>query len=393
MKQQNDRKTEYPDSRFDGVYRTGNTTPPKNGSPLVCILLMALIFTGGICSAMGIVNLHLLAALQQQPPQETVPILLQPNSGITAVEAAPQESEPVVPDAPFTLELSDAPETLPDTDVQTLAEASRVTVQLGDTLTCTGLVLTENGYILTSAHGVEDAQQIIVTLPGGEKHRAAVVGCDALSDLAVLYVRASSLTPATFGTLRFVDPGSKVTAVSSAGCTGGAIFRSDRSLQIGGQELPLLKTSAADAMATGSLWSANGTVLGVVSSRIGQFFDREEDDTAYVIPSATIKVVVDQLLSSGFVAGRPALGAQVEQLTDIHRNYWQLPCGLRITESSDDALQAGDILTCLNGQAVSDRETLYEILFSCRVGQTVQAEVYRGGQTVTVSVSLKEAGA
>ncbi len=394
MKHPNDSKAEYTDSRFDGVYRTGNTTPPKSGSLVVSFLLVSAIFLGGMLSAMGILNLHMLSTMQQEPEQETVPIRLQHNGLASAVDDMPRETAPSVPSTQFSLDLRDAPAagSTAATDVQAIADASRVTVQLSDTQVCTGLVLTENGYILTAAHGVEDAQQIIVTLPDGQKHCAALVGCDAFSDLAVLYIDAAALTPASFGSLRFIDPGSKVTAVSDEGCNGGAILQSDQTLEINGRALPLLKTSAADSMATGSLWSSNGTVLGVLSSRIGQLLDRTEEDTAYVIPSATIKVVVDQLLSSGFVAGRPALGAQTEELSDLHRNYWQLPRGLRITASSDDALQPGDILTRLNGQTVSDRETLYDVLFTCHVGQTVEAEVYRRGQTVSVQLKLQEAG-
>lgn len=390
MKQKNS-KTEQYEIWDAGTYQTGNTTPPKSGNPLVSVLLMLVILLGGLLSAMGIINLRLLAALQQQQPVETVPILLQPDATAPQHGKPNLETAPSIPDATISMELKESAKDtdhLPETDVQQIAHASLVTVQVADDAQCTGLVLSEKGYILTFAHLVCDADRILVTLPQGQTHRAALVGYDAFTDLAVLYIRATGLTPAVFSDGKTLSAGSKVNAFCGQQATGGTVFAADKVLDIGGIRLPLVKTSAATGEIAGSLWDSNGQVIGIISPRIRHFLKASGEDTAYVIPSVTVKSIVDQLLRSGFVAGRPSLGAQVEEITDIHQNYWKLPDGLRITHSVNPQLRDGDILISLNGREVADYDALFDILFSCHVGQQLQAVVYRDGKTVTVALSL-----
>lgn len=392
MKQKNS-KTEYSEVWDAGTYQTGNTTPPKNGNPVVTVLLILVIFLGGIASAMGIINLRLLAALNAQKPQQTVPILLQPNPSSPQQDDSHLQTEPSIPQATISMDLQDQlskEETIPDNDVEAVAAASRVTVQVSETESCSGLVLSADGHILTYAHLVCDAERILVKLLDGSTHRAALVGYDAYSDLAVIYIRASGLTPANFSTGRELASGSKVNAFCGNGCTGGTVFAADKALEVGSLQLPLLKTSAATGDATGSLWNSNGQVVGIISPRIGRFLQADDKDTAYVIPSVTVKNIVDQLLRRGFVSGRPSLGAKVEEVNNVHQNYWHLPSGLRITHCVNSALQDGDILISINGREVKSSDTLYEILFSCRVGQTVEAVVYRDGRTVSVTLSLNE---
>jgi serine protease Do len=133
-------------------------------------------------------------------------------------------------------------------------------------------------------------------------------------------------------------------------------------------------------------------VVGIISPRISLFLHNSEEETAFVIPSITVKQIVDQLLQQGFVSGRPSLGARVEEVTPIHQNYWQLPEGLRITHSTNPALLDGDILVSLQESTVHTIDDLYEMLFACRVGQSCRAQVYRDGYLVDVSLTLLEEG-
>lgn len=394
MKQKNS-KNEYVDIWDAGTYQTGNTTPPKKSNPLVAVLLMLVIFLGGIASALGIINLRLLAQLQQQQPQETLPIQLQPNKDLPQLgNNAALETAPSVPKADISMDLTDdadleKPE--PETNVETIATNSLVKVQLSEERQGYGLVLQENGYILTYAHLVNKTDRILVTLPDGTVHRAALVGSDAFSDLAVLYVRVTGLTAAAFSNVDHPETGSKVTALCSSSFSGGTVFDAEKPLDICGKKLPLLQTSAATGENAGFLFTESGQVLGMISPRIGKYLRTDGEDLAYVIPSTTIKTVVDQLLRRGFVAGRPCIGAAVEEVTDLYQNYWKLPDGLRITGVTNTALQEGDILISINGTKITNSDELYEMLISCRIGQKVQAVIFRGGKEITVSLSLNEA--
>ena len=274
MKQKNS-KNEYMDVWDAGTYQTGNTTPPKKSNPLVAVLLMLVIFLGGIASALGIINLRLLAQLQQQQTEETLPIQLQPNKDLPQLgNNAALETAPSIPKADISMDLSDEavfekPE--PETDVETIATRSLVKVQLSEDRQGYGLVLQENGYILTYAHLVNETDRILVTLPDGTVHRAALVGSDAFSDLAVLYVRVTGLTPAAFSNVDHPETGSKVTALCSSSFSGGTVFDAEKPLDICGKKLPLLQTSAATGEKAGFLFTENGQVLGVISPRIGKY--------------------------------------------------------------------------------------------------------------------------
>lgn len=394
MKQKNS-KNEYVDVWDAGTYQTGNTTPPKKSNPLVAVLLMLVIFLGGIASALGVINLRLLAQLQQQQPVETLPVQLQPNKDQPHLgNNAALETAPSIPKAEISMDLTDElpPEdTDSKTDVETIAANCAVQVQVSEDRQGFGLVLTENGYILTYAHLVNQAERILVTLPDGTIHRAALVGSDAFSDLAVLYVRVKGLNKATFSSEEKPETGLKVTALCDESFSGGTVFTAERKLDVCGKKLPLLQTSAATGEKAGFLFTENGQVLGIISPRIGKYLRSDEADLAYVIPSATVKTVVDQLLRRGFVAGRPTIGAAVEEVTDLYQNYWKLPDGLRITGVTNTELKEGDILISINGKKISSCDELYEILIACRVGQKVEAVIFRNGKEMTVTLNLNEA--
>ena len=223
-------------------------------------------------------------------------------------------------------------------------------------------------------------------------HKAKKAIHDSFSDLAVICISAYGLTPARFSDGNELTPGCKVAAYCGGEVTGGTVFATQSRLTIGDKNYPMLKTSAATGNTAGSLWGPKGQVVGIISPRISLFLHDSEEETAFVIPSITVKQIVDQLLQQGFVSGRPSLGARVEEVTPIHQNYWQLPEGLRITHSTNPALLDGDILVSLQESTVHTIDDLYEMLFACRVGQSCRAQVYRDGYLVDVSLTLLEEG-
>ena len=392
MKQRNS-KNEYMDNHDMGTYQTGNTTPPKQGNPLVTVLLILVIALGGMLSAMGIINLRLLAALQQQQSAETLPVQLQPDglspggNGDSLLETAPS-----IPWSDVTLEISDCMEDRDSTpsEVQETILSSQVTIQVSGGKSGSGLVVSDRGYVLTYAHLVENAEQIYVILPGGSRYRAALVGLDAYSDLAVLYIRAKNLTPAQFCGEANFKSGEKVTALCQGNFSGGTIFISNTPLEIADQKLPLFRTTATTGCESAFLYNDHGQVIGIISPRIHQYMQPVSEDLAHVLPTVAIKYMVDQILSQGYVSGRPGIGAQVEEITDLYQNYWQLPDGLRITAVSAGGLQSGDILTRINGQSICTTEDLYDVLRNCHIGQEVEVQVYRNKITQSFTITIHE---
>jgi serine protease Do len=344
-------------------------------------------------SAMGILNLRLLAPLQQQQSAETLPVQLQPDGQTPGGNTdSLLETAPSIPWSNVTMDICETQRDLHSTtaEVQEMIRSSQVTIQVPDQEDGMGLVISQKGYILTHAHLLQNAERIYVTLSNGTRYRAALVGSDAYTDLAVLYIRASNLIPAQFCGEPDFKGGEKVTALCRDHFSGGTIFISTAPLQIADIKLPLFKTTASTGQDAAFLFNNQGQAIGIISPRISQYVEPDSEDLAYVLPTLAVKHIVDQILQHGFVSGRPGICAQVEEVTDLYQSYWQLPDGLRITSSTCSQLQQGDILICINGKNISTKEDLYDVLRNCQLGQEVEAQIYRNKKTQTITIFINE---
>jgi serine protease Do len=116
----------------------------------------------------------------------------------------------------------------------------------------------------------------------------------------------------------------------------------------------------------------------------------------FAIPSATVKDIVDQLISQGYVSGRPTLGIEGEALSSFYQHYYRMPAGLYITyvEPGSDAyskgIENGDMLLSIDNQRLTTIDELKSILYDREVGETVEAIIYRNGQQYRVQVTLSE---
>ncbi len=397
MKKQPNSKTSYPQRWDDGTYSTGSTRPPKGSSPLVAFLLMAVIFLGGIASAMGLLNIRLLLQLRQSM-EPTLPIALQPNpsgSGNTMVSG--NETEPSVPtDTLQELPLSQQNSMkAPPQDVYALGSRCMVDIAAYDSAetgtTLSGVVLSEDGFILTNASALENARRIYVRLESGEMCRAALVGSDPLTDLAVLYVSAPGLLAAEFADTADLTAGQQVVFVGMNRRGEGIISGKLEDVLSGGRKLTVLRTNAADNTAGGVLFSTGGQVVGILCPKFADFMGENADSAGFVLPSNTVKNIVDRLLQFGYVAGRPGLGVDAEEVTDLYQDYWKIPNGLLITSAhSAGGLREGDILLSINGAAINSGADLNRVLFSQTVGQQVTAVVYRDGKRICLELTLQE---
>ena len=131
--------------------------------------------------------------------------------------------------------------------------------------------------------------------------------------------------------------------------------------------------------------------------KIGTYTDSAGvEGLGFAIPSATVKDVVDQLITQGYGSGRPTLGIDGEALSTFYQHYYRMPAGLYITavERSSDAyakgIEDGDILISVNGTRVISMDDLKAVLYECEVGQTVQTVIYRAGQQYQVELTLAE---
>ncbi len=271
----------------------------------------------------------------------------------------------------------------------------------------TGIVMSQDGYIITNWHCVVDENtnkvfpRIDVKLYNGTVYeRATVVGADSSTDLAVIKVDATDLKPATFGDSTTLQLGDKVVALGNAGGLG---FSASQGIVSGlardvyedtGYAIQCIQTDAAinPGNSGGPLFNAAGQVVAVNSAKI---VSAEYEGLGFSIPINEAKTIINDLIQNGYVTGRVSLGITGQTYSD--RTYQ----GFLIREILDTSAlkntdaQVGDLIVKVNDETVTDYATLRSALAKHKVGETVTLTLLRSQNrqvnSFTVEVKLAEA--
>ena len=276
----------------------------------------------------------------------------------------------------------------------------------GSAMVGTGVIFTEDGYILTNAHVIAGGSECYVVLDTGEDYRACLLGLDEEKDLAVIKIAASGLPAAEFGDSDALTVGDPVYAIGNplgvelrGTLTDGIVSAINRDVYVDGVTMTLIQTNAAlnNGNSGGPLINCYGQVIGINTMKIGAFTDSAGvEGLGFAIPSSTVKEVAEQLISQGYVSGRPTLGLEGESLSSFDQYYYRLPAGLYITDvdrSSDAAakgIEEGDILLSVNGTNVTTMDALNGAVYNLDVGDTVEVVIYRSGKQYRVSLTVTE---
>ena len=392
-----------------GTYRTGSTKPPKKNGCLFAFILMLLIFSVGIVSSLGLFNIP-LRRIEVSDPNETVSIVV----------SHPEETVPLDTTAASPhLDMEDSVisyENVPQEGGLSLQEIYEQVIDAVVSISCnvpggnatgTGVILSQEGHIVTNAHVIEGATKIQVLLTDGRQLDATLIGMDKISDLAVLDIQADDLVAARLGDSSVLRVGDAVVAIGDplgialrGTMTDGIVSAINRDVQVDGRVMNLIQTNAAlnSGNSGGPLLNCYGQVVGINTMKIGDTFSAAGvEGLGFAIPSATVEHIVNQLLEQGYVSGRPALGITGEQISLIHQMYYHLPNGLHITEvtpgssAQEVGIQAGDILLRFENTAITSNEELEKALYTHEPGDTVTLIIYRNGRQYSVNVTLKEA--
>ena len=408
-----------------GAYETGRTRPPKKKGCLTPFLLMAVIALSGLVSALSFLNVRLFSQLKTANAlkDDTMSIIremeLSETDNIT--EGYPEETEAYAEAAAGHAMLDLVPsETSVDTYTQeqglSLQEIYEKNIHSVVSITCshrngastgTGVIFSEEGYIVTNYHVIEDARAISVLLTDEREFDATLIGTDPATDLAVLYVEAVDLSAAEFGDSTAMRVGDSVAAIGDplgsefrGTLTNGIVSAINRDVNVSGRTMTLIQTNAAinSGNSGGPLINCYGQVIGINTLKIGDNASYAGvEGLGFAIPSATVKEVVDQLISQGYVSGRPTLGIWGEGVSSFYQHYYRMPAGLYIGEISPDSdaatkgLVIGDILLAINEIRITSMEDLENTLFNLTPGETVTAIIYRYGTQYQVDLVLSEA--
>ena len=408
-----------------GAYETGRTRPPKKKGCLTPFLLMAVIALSGLVSALSFLNVRLFSQLKTATAlkDDTVSIIreMEENEQYSITEGYSEETEAMEEAAASQTMLDLVPsETAVDTITQdnglSLQEIYAKNIDSVVSITCsrrngsstgTGVIFSDQGYIVTNYHVIEDARSMTVLLTDERQFDAVLVGADSVSDLAVIYVEAADLIPAEFGDSTAMRVGDSVAAIGDplgsefrGTLTNGIVSAINRDVSVGGRTMTLIQTNAAinSGNSGGPLINCYGQVIGINTLKIGDNASSAGvEGLGFAIPSATVKEVVDQLTEKGYVSGRPTLGISGEGVSSFYQHYYRMPAGLYIGEIDPDSdaaakgLVIGDILLTVNDIRITSMEDLDAALFNLTPGETVTIIIYRYGVQYQVDLTLSEA--
>ncbi len=402
----------------DGFYGTGPVKPPKGQTGIIALLLILVIFLCGVITVLGVMNIRLFQQAKEEG-EMALSFAYGPTDSTCDPESPTDCTDvPQAQDDGFGIRISESPqgsENCPTPEALSLqaiyeknipSVASITCTRPGGSATGTGVIFSEDGYLVTNAHVVEGSLSLSVLLTDGRVLAGQIVGSDPVSDLAVLRVEAEGLVPAEFGDSASLRVGDTVAAIGDplgvelrGTYTDGIVSAINRDVDVDGYTMTLIQTNAAlnTGNSGGPLINCYGQVIGINTMKIGAFaVSSGVEGIGFAIPSATVKDIVDQLISQGYVSGRPTMGIRGEMLSIFYQHYYHLPAGLYITSvdpDSDAAVQGideGDILVSIDGRAVTTMEDLTSLLYEREVGATVTATIYRGGQEYQVDVELME---
>ena len=416
-----ERNHSYPDWD-DSVYGTGPTDPPKNRGALVALMLILIIFLCGIVTMLSLLNIRLFQELKtdkQEHQELAISFTTEPTEKVMEQTVTTESPAPAAVSAPSaTMNLQAAPkgiDNIPEGGGMSLQDIYTLNIPSVVSITCqgsrsassgTGVVLSADGYIVTNAHVVENAHTYTVQLTDDRTFSARLVGCDDISDLAVLRIDCTDLTPAQFGdssTLRVGDTvvaiGDPLGAAFRGTYTNGIVSAINRDVDMNGRTMTLIQTNAAlnSGNSGGPLINCYGQVIGINTMKIGAFTDTAGvEGLGFAIPSTQVKEIVDQIIAQGYVSGRPTLGITGEALSTFYQHYYRMPAGLYITEvdpGSDAAskgIQEGDMLLYLDDTRIVSADDLKTAIYEYEVGEVVEVIIYSRGQQYRMELTLGE---
>ena len=269
-----------------------------------------------------------------------------------------------------------------------------------------GFILTQDGYILTNYHVVESSSTITVTTYDGTSYDAKLVGYDESNDIAVLKIDAADLVPVVLGDSDTLNVGDSVVAIGNPlgeltfSLTTGSVSALDRPVTFStGTTMNLIQTDCAinSGNSGGALFNMYGEVIGITNAKYSSSSSSSEasiDNIGFAIPIDQVRSIFESIITNGYIV-KPYIGVTISDVSAESQSYG-LPEGAAIrsvTENGPAAeagLQTGDIVTAVNGEAISNSSDLKKYVQAAAAGDEMELTVYRQGQTLTLTITIGE---
>lgn len=265
-----------------------------------------------------------------------------------------------------------------------------------------GIIISEEGYIITNNHVVQGASSLKVILNTGEEFTATLKGSDSRTDLALLKIEGKKFPYATLGDSTALRVGDLAVAIGNplgqelAGTvTVGYISALNRTMTIDNKQLTLIQTDAAinPGNSGGALVNCYGEVIGINTAKVSS---SSLEGLGFAIPTAEAKPIIEDLIANGYVKGRPVIGIAGRAISASDAKRYNLVEGIYVYSMTDNSpahmagLKIGDIITECNGKAVKTVDELNEIKNKYKPNDTLKLKVWRTGETLDVNLILGE---
>ena len=267
-----------------------------------------------------------------------------------------------------------------------------------------GVIISEDGYIVTNNHVIEEGKRLEVTLNDHRKYPAKLIGADPSTDLALLKVDVKGLPHLIFGNSDKIRIGEWVLAVGNpfnleSTVTAGIVSAKGRSIDILDDIYKVESFIQTDAAVNpgnsgGALVNTNGELIGIntaIITRSGRY-----EGYSFAIPSNLARKVIRDLKDFGVVQ-RAILGISIDEVTDERAKKLDLESveGIYVSKVSENSgaqeagLRKGDVIVKINGAKTSSMPVLQEQIARFRPGNTVKVDYFRNGKRYQTDVTLK----
>ena len=269
-----------------------------------------------------------------------------------------------------------------------------------------GVVISEDGYIITNAHVILDeemanvADTVTVRLTDGSEFPADVKVYDSEEDIAVIKIKASGLIPAHCGNSDKLAVGEELVIVGNplgelgGSVSNGIVSATEREIQVGGVTMHLIQTNAAvnPGNSGGGMFNMKGELVGIVNAKSS---GTGIEGLGFAIPINQVLGVTEQLLEYGYVRGKPMIGVS---FTDVSGSnyffYYNVKAGVYVSGlvagMNDNVLKEGDRIIAVNGEEISSSDDIKALVYGSAVGDKMTFQLYREGKLMEVEVTCYE---
>ena len=272
--------------------------------------------------------------------------------------------------------------------------------------TGSGFVLTEDGYVVTNHHVVENATGVTVAMHDGSEYAAKVIGSDSTNDVALLKIEEDvTLQAVEVGSSDALNVGDQVIAIGNplgeltSTLTVGYVSAKERDVTTDGTTINMIQTDAAinSGNSGGPLFNSKGEVVGITTAKYSgnSSSGATIEGIGFAIPIDDVMPLVNDLMNYGYI-NSAYLGVMVSNTDETTAAYYGLPVGAYVQEvtpgycAEKAGLQAKDIIVAIGSHKVKNVSELTKALRKFKAGETTTLTVFRSGQELTLTITLDE---